>query len=192
MNAKQFAAQMKATIENVKAQGTAAIYCDNIIAYLDSVINSPEPEPTQVDIERYKAELQNTIEATKHHLQSSLEMFRSVIGAGQSAIKSSFLLNGGAAVALLAFIAHLAQFGAAKVPTFAACLLPFAFGALAIVVTSGLTYLSQWFYAGAVAGAWGKKVGFGLNIMCIVLGIASYGLFAWGLFATYATFIEYR
>lgn len=116
-------------------------------------------------------------------------MFRSVIVAGQSAIKSSFILNGGASVALLAFIGHLAQFDAAKVPMFAACLLYFAFGALAAVVTSGLTYLSQWFYAGAKT--WATKVGFGLNIACIILGIASYGLFAWGLFATYGEFIEY-
>ena len=190
MDAKQFAAEMKKTIEDVKSQGNAAIFCDNIIAYLDEVLKSPEAEPRPVDIERYKADLQNWIEANKHQHEGSLEMFRSVIVAGQSAIKSSFLLNGGAFVALLAFIAHLAQFDSAKVPTFAACLLYFAFGALAIVVTSGLTYLSQWFYASAYA--WAKKAGFGLNIACIVLGIASYGLFAWGLFATYATFVGYK
>ena len=189
MNAKQFAAKMKETIEEIKTKGTAAIFCDDIIAYLDEVLKSPEAEPRPVDIEKYKADLQNWIEANKHQHQSSLEMFRSVIVAGQSAIKSSFLLNGGASVALLAFIAHLAQFDAAKVPVFAECLLYFAFGALAIVITSGLTYLSQWFYASA--HAWAMKVGFGLNITCIVLGIASYGLFAWGLFTTYATFITY-
>jgi len=190
MDAKEFAAEMKATIEDIKAKGTAAIYCDNIIAYLDEVMDSPEAEPRTVDIERYKANLQNWIEANKHQHQSSLEMFRSVIVAGQGAIKSSFLLNGGASVALLAFIAHLAQFDVAKVPTFAACLLYFAFGALAIVVTSGLTYLSQWLYA--TDRRWTIKAGFCLNIMCIVLGIASYGLFAWGLFATYAAFIAYK
>ena len=109
MSVKQFAAQMKATIEDIKSKGTAAIYCDNIIAYLNEVQNSPEPEPTLLEIERYKADLQNWIEANKHQHEGNLEMFRSVITAGQGAIKSSFLLNGGAAVAVLAFIAHISQ-----------------------------------------------------------------------------------
>lgn len=33
MNAKQFAAQMKAEIEAIKQQGTAAIFVDNLINY---------------------------------------------------------------------------------------------------------------------------------------------------------------
>ena len=189
MSVKQFAAQMKATIEDIKSKGTAAIYCDNIIAYLNEVQNSPEPEPTLLEIERYKADLQNLIEANKHQHEGNLEMFRSVITAGQGAIKSSFLLNGGAAVALLAFIAHLSQFNADKVPELAACLLPFAFGVLAIAVTSGFTYLSQWLYASPRTGA--KKAGFVFNILCILLGLASYGLFTWGLFATYRAFVAY-
>lgn len=122
MSVKQFAAQMKATIEDIKSKGTAAIYCDNLITYLNEVQNSPEPEPTPLDIERYKADLQNWIEANKYQHEGYLELFRSVIISGQSAIKSSFLLNGGAAVALLAFIGHLARFRADKVPEFAASL----------------------------------------------------------------------
>ena len=189
MSVKQFAAQMKATIEDIKAKGTAAIYCDNIIAYLNEVQNSPEPNPTPLDIERYKADLQNWIEANKHQHEGRVEMFRSVITAGQGAIKSSFLLNGGAAVAWLAFIAHMAQFNVEKVPGFAACLLPFGFGVLAIAVTSGFTYLSQWLYASHNKSA--QTAGFVFNIVCILLGVASYGLFTWGLFATYHVLAAY-
>jgi hypothetical protein len=189
MNAKQFAAQMKTMIEDIKSKGTAAIYCDNIIAYLNEVQNSPEPDPTPLDFERYKADLQNWIETKKYEYEGSLEMFRSVITSGQGAIKSSFLLNGGAAVALLAFIAHLAEYNAGKVPELAACLLPFAFGVLSIVVTSGSTYLSQWSFASHRDGA--KKAGFALNILCILLGIASYVLFTYGLMATYRVLVAY-
>ena len=190
MSVKRFAAQMKATIEDIKSKGTAAIYCDNLIAYLNEVEKSPEPEPTPLDIERFKADLQNWIEINKYQHEGDLEMFRSVITSGQNAIKSSFLLNGGAAVALLAFIAHLAQFNVGKVSEFALCLLPFAFGVLAIAVTSGSTYLSQWLYASPSSGA--KKAGFALNILCILLAIASYGLFTWGLFATYRAFVSFE
>lgn len=189
MSVKQFAAQMKAIIEDLKAKGTAAIYCDNLIAYLNEVQNSVEPEPSPVEIERYRADLQNWVETNKHQHAQRLEMFRSVITAGQGAIKSSFLLNGGAAVAVLAFIGHLAQFNAPKVPVFAACLLPFAYGVLAIAVTSGFSYLSQWLYASP--GEKARKAGFVFNMICIALGIASYALFTWGLISTYCAFVAY-
>jgi hypothetical protein len=189
MTVKLFVAQMRALIEDIKSKGTAAIYCDNLIAYLSEVENSPEPEPTPLEIEKYKADLQNWVEANKYQHEGALETFRSVIIAGQGAIKSSFLLNGGAAVALLAFIGHLAQFKASKVAEFGQCLLPFAYGVLTIAVTSGFTYLSQWLYASPKPRAF--KGGFALNVVCIVLGLASYALFSWGLFATYRAFEAY-
>jgi hypothetical protein len=186
MNVKQFAAQMKAQIEEIKSNGTTTLNCDNIIAYLSDVENSSEAEPSVLDIERYKADLQNFVEANKYQHEERLEIFRSTIVAGQAAIKSSFLLNGGAAVALLAFITHLAQFKTDKVPEFAACLLLFAFGILAITVTSGFTYLSQWF--SAHTEPWASKIGYGVNLFCIFLGFGSYALFLWGLFSTYGAF----
>lgn len=189
MSVKQFATQMKAIIEDIKSKGTAAIYCDNLIAYLNEVQNSSEPEPSPIEIERYKADLQNWVETNKHQHEQRLEMFRSVIMSGQGSIKSSFLLNGGGAVALLAFIGHLAQFNATKVPIFATGLLPFAFGVLATAVTSGFTYFSQWLYASQHAKA--RKAGFVFNIVCIVLGISSYALFTWGLITTYHSFVAY-
>jgi hypothetical protein len=189
MSAKQFAGQMKATIEEIKAKGTAAIQCDNLIAYLDEVQKSPEPNPSPVEIEQYKANLQNWIESNRQVHAGQLEMFRSVIAAGQGAIKSSFLLNGGAAVAMLAFISHLAQFSVKNVHVFAACLTPFTYGVLSIAVVSGTTYLSQWFYASSRSS--GQRVGFWLNIVCIVLGLASYGFFAYGLLVSYRAFVNY-
>lgn len=190
MSVKHFAAQMKATIEDIKSKGTAAIYCDNLISYLNEVLKSPEPNPTPVDIEKYKADLQNWIASHERVHQSDLEMFRSVISAGQQAIKSSFLLNGGAAVALLAFIAHLAQFKADKVPDFGCSLLPFSFGVLAAAITSGCTYLSQWLYAKKSSPA--QKFGFYINLLCIILGVTSYALFIWGLFSVYHLFHGYK
>ena len=186
MSVKNFAQQMKITIEDIKSKGTAAIYCDNIIAYLNEVLKSPEPEPTLADVEKYKANLQNWIETNKRAHEEQLEMFRSVITAGQNAIKTSFYLNGGAAVALLAFIAHLVEVGKEKIPEFGCHLLPFAFGVLAITVTSGLTYLSQWLYANSkpITRQWGFRV----NMCCIALGLLSYIFFVWGLISVNSSF----
>ncbi len=189
MSTRQFASQLRTLIEDVKSKGTAAIYCDNLIAYLREVENSPEPELTPLEVEKYKADLQNWIEANKSGQEARLELFRSVIAAGQSAIKSSFLLNGGAAVALLAFIGHLAQFKASAVARFGECMLPFAYGVLAIAVTAGLTYLSQWLYASPKPKA--VKAGFYTNLACIALGIGSYACFVWGLLATAAALKGY-
>ncbi|MBI5861086.1 MAG: hypothetical protein HZB64_02730 [Rhodocyclales bacterium] len=189
MSTKQFAAQMKSMIEDIKAKGTAAIYCDDLIAYLSEVESGPEAEPSAIQIEKYKADLQNWIETNKHNHEGRLEMFCSVITSGHGAVKTTFLLCGGAAVAMLAFISHLAQFKPEKVPEFATCLIPFSLGVLAIAVTSGLTYLSQWFYSSA--RPWARKVGFGFNVSCILLGFSSYGFFGWGLLETYRSFIAY-
>lgn len=132
----------------------------------------------RVEIERLKVE---------HQHQRNLEMFRSVIASGQGAIKSAFLLNGGAAVALLAFIAHLIQTKSDKVADFSFCLLLFGGGALAVAVTSGLTYLTQWLFNSESGCA--QKTGFVCNIFSIVFVLISYGLFLWGLFEAYCTFV---
>ena len=81
MSTKQFATQMKAMIEDIKAKGTAAIYCDNLIAYLSEVQNSPEIEPTPIEIERYKADLQNWIELNKHSNEGATASSMTCTGA---------------------------------------------------------------------------------------------------------------
>jgi hypothetical protein len=189
MSAKEFAAQLKTTIEEIKAKGTAAIYCDNLIAYLDEVIKSPSQVVSAAELEKFKADLQVWVEQNKAAHQSNLEMFRSVIQSGQSAIRSSFLLNGGAAVAMLAFIGKLTEAQAGKIPVFASSLTIFVMGVLAITITSGFTYLSQWFYSGELR--WKVITGLWFNILAIVFGLASYGIFIWGMCEAYAAFIKF-
>ncbi len=65
---QQFAKQLKETIQGIKDNSTAAIYCDNLIAYLDDVSKSPSQTPTEVELEKYKADLQLLIrkKITRH------------------------------------------------------------------------------------------------------------------------------
>jgi hypothetical protein len=188
MSVKQFAAQFKKQIEDINARGTASIYCDSLIAYFDSVVASPDAEPSALSIEEFKSQLQDRIERAKLAHQSDLEMFKSVIEAGQNAIKTALTLNGAAAVAMLAFIGHLARFERNDIALFAACLVPFATGALAITISSGATYLSQWLYAEESKRA--VRAGFWFNMLAIVLGLTSYGLFIWGLVRSYDAFLR--
>lgn len=189
MSVKEFAKQLREVVQNIESHGTMAIKTSNLIAYLRDVENSKESEPSPVELEKYKADLQNWVELGKQQHEARMELFRSVITAGQSAIKSSFLLNGGGAVAMLAFVGHLAELDSNKVPLFASSLLPFAIGVLLVTVTSGMTYLSQWLYASNVPAI--TKAGYALNIVCIVLGFLSYLTFSWGIFVAYALFLNY-
>jgi hypothetical protein len=90
-----------------------------LIAYLDDISKSPAQSLTKAELEEYKANLQLPIEQNKNYHASQLEMFRSVITSGQNAIRTSFLMNGGASITILAFISHLAQFKPANVILFA-------------------------------------------------------------------------
>lgn len=189
MSTQKFASELKETIQEIKNNGTAAIYCDNLIAYLDEVSKSPSQKPTEIELERYKADLQLHIEKNKNYHSSKLEMFKSVISSGQNAMRSSFLMNGGAAVALLAFISHLAEIKPDTVAVFAAVLLPFVLGVLAMTMTSGFTYLSQWLYDSPNIKA--QKWGFKINIVCIALGISSYVFFMWGMCRAYFAFTQF-
>lgn len=189
MTSQEFAEQLKETIQGIKDSGTAAIYCENLIAYLDDVSKSPSATPTDVELEKYKADLQLHIEQNKNYHASQLEMFRSVITSGQNAIRTSFLMNGGASVAILAFIGHLAGIKPEQVTSFANVLLPFVIGVLAMTITSGFTYLSQWSYDSPNSKT--QKWGFSLNVACIVLGISSYLFFIWGMCRAYTAFLQF-
>lgn len=116
-------------------------------------------------------------------------MFRSVILAGQNALKTAFWMNGGATVVLLAFLGKLSDQHQDKIADFASALVPFVIGVLVITVASGLTYLCQWFYAHPEP--WKKKTGHVLNVLTIGLGLASYGLFVWGTVRAYKAFLGF-
>jgi len=184
ISGKEFASELKSAIVEIKSNGTAAIYCDNLINYLDDYLNTEQPPISPVEIERHKANLSLWVEQNKALYQSNLELFKSVIESGQNAIKAAFLLNGGAAVAMLAFIGNLARYNTEKISVFSESLLYFVLGTLLVSIIYGITYLSQWFYASDK----NKKIGFRLNIASIILGVTSYLYFAYCAYKAYLAF----
>ena len=113
-------------------------------------------------------------------------MFRSVISYGQSALKSATLINGGGAVALLAFIGHVwsSQLSRVMVTGLGFSLLLFVLGVLCASVASGTTYLSQGFYHEAH-----ERLGKTIHAITILLVIGSYVFFAFGAYNAYLTFL---
>jgi hypothetical protein len=92
-------------------------------------------------------------------------------------------MNGGAAVALLALVGHLASVDAGRIRGLAPSLATFVTGVLVAALASGATYISQWFYASNQS--W-DKTGLAFNILAILLGLGSYVVFAVGMWRGYS------
>lgn len=186
MNAKEFAAQIKSEIDRCAAQGQNTVSTETLNALLKRFSGSSTEEPENVKIERIKAHFQSNLEIEKYNHSADLEMFKSVLQAGQNAIKSITLLNGGASIALLAFIGKLADSNAQSIPLFAWPLTVFVFGVFIAAVTSGATYISQSLYAedGARNRLWGKV----FHATSITLGLVALSAFGYGTYLAYRAF----
>ena len=127
MNIKEFATNLKNEVEELKRAGYQTINCDDLILHLNRVISDQSSVSSVLDHERFKTDLQLIVERSKSAYSAQLELFKSVIDAGQNAIKSAFLLSGGASIALLAFIGRIAEIDKSKVSDFADALTIFVF-----------------------------------------------------------------
>lgn len=185
-------ALLKDALAKLKKEGVEHLAVDALMEYLaklEAAAVPPSPAPSPAELEHYKAQLAAWVEKQKEVSSFNLEGFKSVILAVQNALRSAILLNGGAAVAMLAYIGKLSVEASASVSQFAFPLFLFVLGALTVAVGSGVTYLSQWFYFGGSIWKW--RVGFALNILAILLGLTSYGLFAVGAWLAYLEFKAY-
>lgn len=117
--------------------------------------------------------------------QSQLELSKSEITTAQNAVKSVLLVNGGSAVALLAFVGHLATSGGQNgaVSRLALPLLSFALGVGAAAVTAACIALTQKSYV----GGW-KRTGLLLVALSIAVGVAFLGCFFVGSAMAYPIF----
>ena len=102
----------------------------------DAAMIAYEQLEQQTDFEVYK--------------EAKAKLLEGTIGMAASALKAALVINGGAAVAVLAFLgtlSHDANYGA-----FPLCLLLFALGVLFASVGSGLAYLVQYNISEGVNG----------------------------------------
>lgn len=77
----------------------------------------------------------------------SNDMFNSVITFGQSAVKYMVLINGGACMAILAFIGSIYEKDENLARRLVGSLEGFGAGVLLAALVSGVTYISQGYYA---------------------------------------------
>lgn len=192
MNANDVIKLLDDSIHAAKEAGTATVPIERLEAFVtemnklvqESPTGSPLPEP---ELERYKAKLTAWVESHQHVHEWNMEMLRSVITTGQSALKSSLLINGAAAVALLAFIGNIWSPNAhsSAIVGVAGALAYYVLGVLIAAVAAGLTYLSQAGY-GEEFGKNSRVIGVTSHVGAVIGVIASYVTFG------YASLLAYR
>jgi hypothetical protein len=185
MSLKDYALALKNTVIRLRNEGVKEVPSDGLISCLDDMLKEPPEEPAGVILERYRAELQHWVEQHKALEAFNIEMFRAVITCGQSALKNAVLINGGAGVALLAFIGHVWEKDLAPeiVRGLTWSLLLFICGVLASAVAAGTTYLSQALWA----SDW-ERTAHAINYTTVVLVGMSYLAFAIGGYEAYSAF----
>jgi|SRR6266566_2284100 len=186
MTATEILQVIRKDIAATAARGQAAVTLvdlDRYLAGLESAVSTTSPSADPAKQEELRAQALLALHRTM--AEQGLEMFRTVIASGQNALKSSFLINGGAAVALLAFIGHLVATPPAThlVPDFAWPLAFFVIGVGVTAIATGFTYLTQ-----ALFHRQWLRVGNLLNVVTILLVVASYFTFAAGCYSAYHLF----
>lgn len=185
MKASDVLKEIREALEPIKEHGQTTFSIDAMENYLklfdkdvenDTYYKSQDHESR---LAQFKAENERNIAQANNETAHSLEMFKSVITVGQSALKSSMLINGGAAAALLAFTGKIWETTTSELVanSLTTSIFIFCLGVLCAALATGTTYLSQFSFA----RGW-LKLGHSINTFNIIVVLSSYGLFCLGAF----------
>lgn len=187
MDAKKLIQVLRDDLNKASEKNIAQFSMKDLQIWIDDldkfVENSPPDGPTEVQMEEWRMKREGQVLQYKAEQESNLEGFRSTIQFGQAALKSSILINGGAAVAILAFIGHILGSGVSKTiqSEISYSLLIFFVGVLAAAMACGTSYFSQSYYFELR----NNKVALIWRIASVVLVIFSYICFLWGGLSAY-------
>lgn len=135
-------------------------------------------------LEEYRQKCIANIEQFKADNQHLLESERATVAFGQYAIRASFLLNGGATVALLAFLGKLSSDFPSKVEIYADCMLYFVIACGLAAIAAAASYITQLFYAYGHTSRRYFIAGLVFHAVSAFLVIASYASFFGGALTT--------
>lgn len=196
MNASEAVKQIQDAVLEAERGGAKDLSIANLKVYLEhvaTVVGQQEHGGTAVSEVRANHQL----EIWKTHLSAdsamSVELFKAATEGGQTALRSAIVINGGAAVTVLAFAGNAITKGqiAPGAPLLSAigtALLWFMVGVGVAGVSSGFRYLSQFFYSQSNLGRgnrWWARSGAIGNVISILLGVGSFAVFFVGGVAAY-------
>jgi len=190
MTAKDVILIIRQKILDAQNAGATEVTLSSLRVLIDQIDANTSADPAKMPWAiLFTANHETALAKYRVRVDFSLEMFKSVIAVGQTALKSLFLINGGAAVAVLAFVGHLATAGSSadSIRGFAAPLGCFVAGLLLVTIASGVTYLSQRAYARHKQG---RKIGDRLNMVIIGVALLSVIAFSVGSYLAYQGLIQ--
>jgi hypothetical protein len=135
-------------------------------------------EPLKSNLLSLEEYLKNNDSQMEH--EKEIEMFRSGITAGQSALKAAMIVNGGAIVTLVTFIGNIWNSGKFEIAAFSCPFALFCYGVILSAVAFGTTYLSQFFFNESE-----HTLGKTINFITISLVTSSYLSFGYGTYKIY-------
>lgn len=195
MKASEVVDILKSSVAASKESGVENISLCDLDAYAEKLAETVTQTPEDVAageaaMERYRADLNELISTRQQQHEHNLEMLRAVITVGQSALKSALLINGGAAVALLALVGKIWSSNGLKpaMGALATAVLFYVFGVLSAAVAAGATYISQAGYAdefGSLSYAIGR-VGHVFAVLGVVGAYVLFGSGSWLAFSAIA------
>lgn len=115
--------------------------------------------------------------------ETRLELTRAVIAFGQGAIRTLILINGGAAIAVLAFIGNYKNEDLGLFGYLSSSLLSFCLGVAAAALVAGFSYVTQFLCDGSSGKV--SRLGVFFHILAVVFAVISLGLFILGIMVAY-------
>ncbi|MFM0432339.1 hypothetical protein PQQ75_25235 [Paraburkholderia aspalathi] len=196
MKASDAIKEIQDAVLGAEKSGAKELSIANLNSYLSGILTTaieregaaPAISEAQAahQLEVWKAQL-------SAHTAMSTEMLKSTVEAGQTALRSAIVINGGAAATIMAFAGNAItkgqlQAGGPLLSQIGSALLWFMVGVGTAGVASGFRYLSQAGYAhsnGHDAHRGWAYMGSGSNIVSIALAAASFAAFFIGGTAAY-------
>ncbi len=190
MEAKNLLRDLRAALDQAQERKLTALNVSALRNYLDDWERG-EAENQRVSATEYQQQIEEWKARLTADTAHSIEMFKAVLEAGQTALKTAIVINGGAAAALLATLADVirSQSPNQLLAPLGQSWLLFMIGLGSAGVATAFRYLSQATYAASMyAEVEAKKSkyyrgGDWLRNLAVLTGLSSYVLFFCGAIA---------
>ena len=192
MEAKLLIDINRTALKEAEARGLTSIDTQtlhSIFDNMDAQLSKGSVEPHPLEIEKFRSDLAGSLAHSEQVNNWNLEGFKQVIALGQSTLKSIMIINGGASVAILAFLGNALNTANSKVLIlpFANSMRMFVFGVSLSAIAYALTYLSQLSYSGEKP--WQQNTGIALHVLTSLAGASALVAFIWGANLAYFGFV---
>ncbi len=193
MNSYELLEQIKHDVSAVKNDGMDSIPVDNLLNYLSEIDVSESTESNEVALEGIKHSNSTQLEILKIENIFQIESFKAVINIGSNACKTFLIMNGGAAIALLAFLGNIWNKSSTSeaASSVAGALFLFCIGVVLSGVCAGLSYLSQSLFVSSELGKhkFRLRCGQTMNALACICGAGSIIVFGYGAYTAYLSMI---